>query len=46
MTNAHVRGRPDEGVRYRVDEFTRHAKVADLDFALGVEQNVRRFDIC
>jgi hypothetical protein len=45
-THAHVRARPDKGVGDRVDELARNTKVADLDLAGGVDEDVGRLDIC
>ena len=44
-THAHVCGGADKGVRDGVDELARNAKVANLDLAMGVEENVRRLDV-
>jgi len=42
---AHVCAGPDKGVGNRVDEFTRHSEVTNLDFPLGVYEDVGRLDI-
>lgn len=45
-THAHVRARPNEGVRDRVDELSRNSKVAELDISVRVDEDVGRFDVC
>jgi len=42
---AHVCASPDKGVGNRVDEFTRHSEITNLDLPLGVCEDVGRFDI-
>jgi len=45
LAYAHVRAGPNKGVGNRVDEFTRHPEVTNLDFPLGVYEDVGRLDI-
>jgi len=45
-THAHVGARADERVGDAVDELARDAKVADLDLARRVEEDVARLDVC
>jgi hypothetical protein len=44
-TYAHIRASPDKRIRHAVDEFARHAKVANLDLPMRVEEDVARLDV-
>ena len=44
-THAHVRAGAHKRVGDRVDKFTRHPEIADLDLPSGIREDVRRFDI-
>lgn len=45
VTYAHIGARSHEGIGNAVDEFARYTKVAELDLAAAIHQNVTGFDI-
>jgi hypothetical protein len=45
LAYTHICAGPHKGVRDRVDEFTRNAKVADLDLSFGIGKDIGGLDI-